>query len=76
VHNGGCSHICLRSPTAARRRCVCPNVEAMYSLGPDNRTCMLTGKCLPGIICGVSLLLWFQVIHLLELVTINIFSTL
>lgn len=41
LHNGGCSHICLRSPTAALRRCVCPNVEVMYNLSPDNRTCVI-----------------------------------
>ena len=46
LHNGGCSHICLRSATAAQRRCVCPNIGVKYSLSPDGRTCILTGKFL------------------------------
>ena len=43
-NNGGCSHICLPSPTFVRYSCSCPNNDRVnaYRLNPDGKTCLTT----------------------------------
>ena len=43
-NNGGCSHICLPSPTFVRHSCSCPDNDRVnaYRLNPDGKTCLTT----------------------------------
>ena len=43
-NNGGCSHICLPSPTFAKYSCSCPDNDRIsaYRLNPDGKTCLTT----------------------------------